>query len=434
MASSPLNIALVGFGTVGSGVARILKESAAMIEARAGQPIRIRHVIVRDPSRARDHLPAGVTPADSIDAILDDPETSLVVQLIGGTTVAYDYIEKFLAAGKDIVTANKALLYDRGVELFQQAAANGRTIGFEAAVAGGIPIINVVNQALTGNRIDAMEAILNGTSNFILTEMLERQQTYGDALAQAQQLGYAEADPAMDVDGTDAAQKLAILTWLAFGTKVSLTDCVQQGIGHLQLTDLQVAADLGYKIKLLATSRVNNNRLELSVQPTLLRLDRTIAQIDGPDNIIAVFGDAVGKTTYSGPGAGQLPTASAVIADIVDYATGRATATFASILRSTALQSLQVQPPEELSRRYYLRMTVEDRPHVLADITDVLGRNEISISLVRQDETPEENSNGSASLVIMTHRTTEARLRAADMELNQLHAVHGPCIRLPVVD
>ena len=434
MASSPLNIGLVGFGTVGSGVARILNESAELIAARAGQPVQIRHIVIRDPGRARDHLPAGVTPSDSIDGILADSETSLVVQLIGGTDTAYDYIQKFLAAGKDIVTANKALLYEYGVDLFRQAAADGRTIGFEAAVAGGIPIINVVNQALTGNRINALEAILNGTSNFILTEMLDRQQSYENALAQAQELGYAEADPAMDVDGTDAAQKLAILTWLAFGTEVSLTDCVQRGIDNLQLTDLQVAGELGYKIKLLATARVNEDRLELSVQPTLLRVDRTIAQIDGPDNIIAVYGDFVGKTTYSGAGAGQLPTASAVVADILDYATGRAAATFPSILRSTAGPSLQVQPPEELSRRYYLRLTVEDRPHVLADITDILGRHEISISLVRQDETPEENDDGLASLVIMTHRTTEGKLRAADMELNQLPAVHGACIRLPVAD
>ena len=435
-ADSPLNIALIGFGTVGSGVARILETEAESIAIRAGRPISIRHVVVRDTSKAREHLPPDATVSTSIDAVVADPNVQLVAQLVGGLDPAHDYMQRFLAAGKDVVTANKALVYAHGAELFETAKNLGRTIGFEAAVAGGIPIISAVTQALTGNRILGIEAILNGTSNFILTQMLDHEQSYDDVLKEAQRLGYAEADPAMDVDGTDAAQKLSILTWLAFGTSVRLDSFVRQGIDSLQLLDLQVAAELGYKIKLLATSRLKDGRLELSVQPTLIRRDRTVAQIDGADNIVAVTGDALGRATFSGAGAGQLPTASAVMADIIDYATGRSAVTFASILRSTGMSQLPLQPPEELTRRYYLRFTVEDRPHVLADITDVLGRNQISISSVRQDETPEDDEDGAglARLVIMTHRTTEGRLATADKELRQLACIRGDSINLPVAD
>ncbi|MEZ6130746.1 MAG: homoserine dehydrogenase [Planctomycetaceae bacterium] len=430
----PLNIALIGFGTVGSGVARILSNHAAAIATRAGRAVCVRRVVVRDPTKTREFLPEGITVTSDVQAVIDDPDIQLVVQLVGGIDPAYDYMQRFLTAGKDVVTANKALIYAHGADLFQLAADNSRTIGFEAAVAGGIPIISAVTQSLAGNRILSLEAILNGTSNFILTRMLDDRQTYGDALKEAQALGYAEADPAMDVDGTDAAQKLIILTRLAFSTSVKLPDIVQQGIDCLELLDLQVADNLGYKIKLLATSRLNKERLELSVQPTLIRKDRTIAQIDGANNIVAVEGDAIGRATFSGAGAGQLPTASAVVADIIDYATGRTALTFSSILRMLKQPSLPVQPKEELSRRYYLRMTVADRPHVLADITDVLGRNEISISSVHQDETPEDMDDGTARLVIMTHRTTEGRLQAADTELSQLDCIRGHKIRLPVAD
>lgn len=435
-ASPPLNIALIGFGTVGSGVARILQDQSDDIARRAGRSIHIRHVVVRDTAKARAHLPENASVSDSIDSAVADPNVQLAVQLIGGIEPAFDYLRTFLAAGKDIVTANKALIYEHGEELFRTAADQGRTIGFEAAVAGGIPVISAVTQALTGNDIISIEAILNGTSNFILTRMLADGQSYADVLKDAQDLGYAEADPTMDVDGTDAAQKLSILTWLAWGTPVRLQDFVRQGIDNLQLQDLQAASELGYKIKLLATARVHENRLELSVQPTLIRRDRTIAQIDGADNIAAVTGSAVGKTTFSGAGAGQLPTASAVMADIIDYATGRTAVTFPSVIRSFAKDSPQLQPQDELSRRYYLRLTVDDRPHVLADITDVLGRNDISISSVRQDETPEEDQAGAglASLIIMTHRTTEGRLRAADAELSRLGCIHGSRIRLPMAD
>ena len=280
-----------------------------------------------------------------------------------------------------------------GDELFSLAQSLGRTISFEAAVAGGIPVISTVCTALTGNRIVSIEAILNGTSNFILTRMLDRRQVYHDVLREAQQLGYAEADPAMDVDGSDAAQKLAILTRLAFGTVVPFDRIARQGIQNIDLQDLLAAADLGYRIKLLAVARLNSARLEMSVQPTLVRADRSIAMTSGAHNFLAIEGDAVGVLKLAGAGAGRMPTASAVVADLVDCITGRAACTFNALLRLQQRNPLPLHPTAEIARRQYLRFNVADRPHVLADIADVLGRHGISISSVRQDET-EDSADG----------------------------------------
>lgn len=431
-----LNVALVGCGTVGSGVVRILQTHGDLLAQRAGRRLHLKRVVVRDLHRQRPVNLQDCEVSDDIASVTGDSTVDVVIQVIGGISPARQYMTQVLSSGKDVITANKALLHAHGPELFELAKASGRTISFEAAVGGGIPVVAAITQALTGNRILSIEAILNGTSNFILSKMLDGRQTYEEVLAQAQALGYAEADPAMDVDGTDAAQKLAILTHLAFGTRVSLDQIVRQGIQQLELLDLQVAAELGYRVKLLATSRLSRGRLEVSVQPTLIRADRPVAQTNGADNIVAIEGDAVGLIRLSGAGAGQMPTASAVVADLVDYATGRASLTFQSLLRMQAQQPLPFQPPEDLSRRYYLRYTVADRPHVLADIADILGRHQISISSVRQDETPDDVEGGEAiaRLVIMTHRTTEGRLRAAGTEIDQLSSVRGLSIRLPMAD
>ena len=367
--------------------------------------------------------------------MIDDPEIHAAIHVVGGVNPARTDVTNLLQAGKDVITANKALLYAHGSELFALAHQLGRTICFEAAVAGGIPIISAVNTALTANRIVSIEAILNGTSNFILSRMLDRRQSYEDVLTEAQARGYAEADPAMDVDGTDAAQKLSILTQLAYGTTVPLRDIVRQGIQHIELLDLLVASVLGYRVKLLATSRISKGRLELSVQPTLVRNDRPVALTSGADNIVSIEGDAVGLMRFSGAGAGQMPTASAVLADVIDYATGRAAITFQSLQRLQEREPIPLQPQEELSRRYYMRFTVADRPHVLADIADILGRNEISISSVRQDETADvDDESGVARLVIMTHRTTEGRLREADAAIAALSSLRGSRIRMPIAD
>lgn len=432
--SNPLKIAVIGFGTVGSGVARLLSEHQEHICCQAGRTLEISRIVVRDASRKREWLPAHATVSTSIQDVANDPEIDLVVQLVGGIDPAHDYMTTFLKSGKDIVTANKALIYEHGDKLFQLAESQQRTIGFEAAVAGGIPIVGAISQSLTGNKIHSIEAILNGTSNFILTRMLNDHQNYDDVLKEAQALGYAEADPSMDVDGTDAAQKLAILSDLAFATPVRLDQFTKQGIEHIQLMDLQVAAELGFRIKLLATARRDADSLELALQPTLVDVDRTIAQTDGADNIVTVDGSASGRLVFAGAGAGQLPTASAVVADIIDYATGRTAVTFRSILKARQRPPLTLRPADELRRSYYLRFSVDDRPHVLADITDVLGRNEISLSSVRQDPSKTETANGqqTARLVMMTHETSEGQLRKATAELQALGCIRGEGIQLPV--
>ncbi len=430
-----LNIALIGCGTVGTGVAKILQSSRESLRQRSGRSMQLRRVVVKNVAKQRDVDFGGIPVSNDIRTVTDDPDIHLAIYVVGGISSAREDVTRLLQSGKDVITANKALLYAHGAELFALAGTMNRTICFEAAVAGGVPIISAVNTALTGNRILSIEAILNGTSNFILTRMLDRREPYDAVLAEAQARGYAEADPAMDVDGTDAAQKLSILTQLAYGTRVPLEDIVRQGIQQIELLDLLVAAELGYRVKLLATSRLAKERLEVSVQPTLVRADRAIGMTSGADNIVSIEGDAAGLLRFSGAGAGQMPTASAVMADVIDYATGRAAITFQSILRLQGQKPIPLQPQEELSRRYYLRFTVADQPHVLADIADILGRNEISISSVRQDETDDiEDESGVARLVIMTHRTTEGRLRNADREIAELSSIRGDRIRMPIAD
>ena len=428
-------IGLVGCGTVGTGVVRILQNSPDLLAAQTGHLLTLRHVVVRDLTRVRDVDLSGCAVANSLDALVADPAVRAVVHVVGGIEGPRQDMIRLLQSGKDVITANKALLCAHGDELFELARSLGRTIGFEAAVAGGIPIISTVCTALTANRILAIEAILNGTSNFILTRMLDRRQIYDDVLREAQQLGYAEADPAMDVDGTDAAQKLAILARLAFGTVIPFDRIARQGIQNIDLQDLLAAADLGYRIKLLALARLTTERLEVSVQPTLVRADRSIAMTSGAHNFIAIEGDALGVLKLAGAGAGRMPTASAVVADVVDCVTGRAACTFQALLRLQQRNPLPLHPSADIARRQYLRFNVADRPHVLADIAHVLGRHGISISSVRQDETEDSvDGTGVARLVILTHRASEGRLQAADNEIDCLDSLRGPRIRMPIAD
>jgi homoserine dehydrogenase len=330
-------------------------------------------------------------------------------------------------------------LCEHGPELFAAARERGRCIAFEASVAGGIPIISVLGQSMTANQITAIAAIINGTSNFILTEMFRTRASYDDTVREAQRLGYAEADPAMDVNGTDAAQKLTILTQLAYGTRVLPGQFPVQGIDTIEPTDLVYAHELGYAVKLLAVARLAKGQLEMHVQPTLIRHGRPLAQVNGAHNMIALTGDAVGQTWYSGPGAGQMPTASSVVADIIDVAVGRAAITFRRLDLWSEQPPCPLQPVAAIYRRYYLRFNVADRPHVMADITDILGRHAISLASVIQHEAPEPEAENGASaaivpLVIMTHRTTEGQLRTALAELNALDSVRNPSICMPVSD
>jgi len=433
---TPLKIGMIGLGTVGGGVAKVLIEHSDRITKRALRPVELRRVAVRDLTKPRSvDLPKGVL-TDRIQDIIDDDEIELAVQLMGGVEPAREIMLALLESGKDVVTANKALLCEHGEELFTRARELGRSIAFEAAVAGGIPIIAAIAGSLTGNQVTSISAILNGTCNFILTEMSEKDQPYEDAVRRAQELGYAEADPAMDVDGTDTAQKLGILTQLAFGTRVSPEQFPCTGIDTLQLADLKYAEELGYVVKLLAVARLVENRLELHVSPTLIRQHLPMADVGGVFNAVKIVGSVVGETWFSGQGAGQLPTASAVLADIIDTAVGRAQLTFATLDLTSNDSPYQVQPTDEIVRKFYLRFNALDQPHVLADITDILGRNGISIASVIQHESP-ENEGDEPDVVpvfIMTHRTTEGRMRAAETELNQLDSLHSPCVRMSVAE
>jgi len=443
----PLRVGLIGLGTVGSGVARIIMEGREVLARRAGREIQITRVAVRDLHKTREiAVPTSVLTDDPMEVATAD-DVDVVLELIGGICPARKILSTALDAGKSVVTANKALLCEHGDELFALAKKQGKCIAFEAAVAGGCPIIHILTQAMTANQITAIEAVLNGTSNFILTEMFHHNQPYDDAVRKAQRLGYAEADPAMDVDGTDAAQKLGILTLLAHGTRVTPDQFIVQGIDTIELADLKYAHELGYAVKLLATAKLTGGKLELHTQPTLIRHERPLAQVDGPYNIIALTGDSVGKTWFSGMGAGQEATASAVVSDIVDIAVGRADLTF-PLLSTEPINPLPLLPQNEIARRYYLRLNVEDRPHVMADITDILGRNEISIASVIQHEAPEPEDVIAAAvsdseksvpapvvpLVIMTHRTTEGQVRSARKELDALSCIRAPRICMPVSD
>ncbi len=434
----PLNIAIVGLGNVGSGVAKILTEHPERIVRRAGREIVIRKAVVRNPDRVRDAvLPDGVVTTD-IDSVINDPEIEVAVELMGGLHPAREVVLALLNAGKNVVTANKALIHEHGDEIFATARRLERTVAFEAAVAGGIPIIAAVGQSLAANQIVALQGILNGTSNYILSEMLLANKSYAEALAQAQKLGYAEADPTLDVDGTDAAQKLGILAQLAFGTKVPTAQFHVSGIDTLDQADIRYATNLGYTIKLLATARlVTDGRLQLSVRPTLVRRDRALAQTHGPFNAVLLEGDVVGQVSFTGRGAGQMPTASAVTADIIDLAIGRAQLTFRQLDLWNDGPGIAVLPAAETMSRFYLRLTVEDRSHVMADVTHILGKNGISLASVIQPEAPEVETSPetpTVSLVIMTHRTTSGQIATALEELGQLAAVRPPKTLLAVAD
>lgn len=444
----PLRIALFGLGTVGAGVAQLLLEEPERMCRRAGRSVTLKHVVVRDPEHPRDFaLPPGLLHADPEQA-LRDPEVDLVVELIGGLDIARTTIRQALEAGKDVVTANKALLSVHGPEILGLAKRLGRTVCFEAAVAGGVPIVAGIGQSLAGNQITSIEAVLNGTSNFILTRMAATGYHFFTVVREAQELGYAEADPTMDIDGTDAAQKLSILIQLAYGTRIDTRDMLRQGIESLEAADLAYAEELGYAVKLLAVAKLTDGCIEAHVQPTLVRVDRPLANVDGARNMIAVEGDAVGTLWWSGPGAGRMPTASAVVSDIIDVAVGRAPSTFAHLDLWDNHPPLPVLPIAEICRRSYFRFRVADRPHVVADIADILGRHEISLASIIQHEAPERDEDETESshacdldpmpanvpLVVMTHRASEGQLRAAEAELEQLPSLRTPWVRMPVAD
>lgn len=426
--SEPLGIALVGGGTVGGGVAKILLQHKDRLALRAGRPLALRRVVVRDPNKPRDPAVPRELLSTDIPAVINDPTVHVVVELIGGTTTARKVVLDALAAGRHVVTANKALLAEHGHEVFEAAREAGRAVCFEAAVAGGVPIIRALGESLAANQVTAIQGILNGTSNFILTAMDERGLSYAAALAEAQKLGYAEADPTLDVDGSDAAHKLAVLAQIAFGVAPRPHEIERHGIDKLDDMDIRFADELGYTIKLLAEAWTAGSQVALHVAPVLLRHTNLLAQVRGAYNAILVRGDVVGETLYQGPGAGQMPTASSVVADLIDLAVGRAQRTFAAAqLWSAASKGFTVEPAERVCSRFYLRLLVADRPGVLADVTRILADQEISISSVVQHEAEEEPA-GTVPLVIVTHYAQTGRFRTALAKIDRLPTVAGPAV------
>jgi homoserine dehydrogenase len=433
----PYGIALIGCGTVGSGVAKLLLEQPERLGARAGRPLVLRRVVVRDMAKARPvAVPASLLTTD-LRTVLSDPGIHLGVEVVGGIDWARRAILDLLEAGKDVVTANKALLAEHGAEVFDAGRKHGRAIAFEASVAGGIPIIAALAQCLAANQITSLQGILNGTSNFILTGMSEQGRSYPEVLAEAQKRGYAEADPTLDVDGTDAAHKLAILAQIAFGVSVPLAQIPRRGIADIQQADIHFARELGYTIKLLAEAWLEEKQKQLAihVSPVLLRHLTPLAQVRDAFNAINVIGDAVGHNLYYGRGAGQMPTASAVVADIIDMAVGRAQRTFQTLrLWSDRDSGITMRPPATVKTRFYLRLLVQDRPGVLADVAGILARHNISIASVIQHEALEDHEGDNVHLVIMTHAALTGSFRATLDELNRLESITPPIVYYPVED
>ncbi len=427
----PVHVGLVGMGTVGTGVVRVLQDSADHIASQAGRQIIVNHVVVQDPKKPRSvELPSDQLSND-LHRIADNPSISVVAVLLGGIEPARTICLELLRRGKDLVTANKALLAEHGPELFQAAREAGRSIAFEAAIGGGIPIVAAVSECLTGNRIASIRGILNGTSNFILTKMEQEGSAYQDVLALAQSEGYAEADPTMDVDGTDATQKLALLVHLAFGEWVPWTSIPRFGLETVDQELLRFADELGCRIRVVADANRGAESLSLRVGPALVRKGTPLAETQGAFNAVSVVGDAVGPLFFHGLGAGQMPTASAVVADIIGTVVGRSAITF----RQAGDVGISPKPDTCIQggqNPIFLRLHVADSPGVLADLTGILGGEGISIDSVIQH--PAKKEQPGVPLIIMTHRCpAEAVDRAVDT-LNKNPAVRSPISCLPVIN
>ena len=427
----PIKVGLLGLGTVGGGTLTVLRRNATEITRRAGREIVVVKAAVRDIEKARalaNALPLTLDPFE----IVDDPEIDIVVELIGGLSPAKELVMQAIANGKHVVTANKHLVAKHGNEIFAAAQAKGVMVAFEAAVAGGIPIIKALREGLTANRIEWLAGIINGTSNFILTEMRDKGAAFGDVLKQAQALGYAEADPTFDIEGIDAAHKLTILSAIAFGIPMQFDKAYTEGISKLTREDVQYAEELGYRIKLLGIARRAADGIELRVHPTLIPERRLIANVDGAMNAVLVKGDAVGPTLYYGAGAGAEPTASAVVADLVDV-TRLHTADPHHRVPHLAFQPDQLSdtpilPMDEVRTAYYLRLRALDRPGVLADITRILAEGGISIDAMVQKEPAEGETE--VNIILLTHITVEKHINAAIAKIEDLESISGPVMRI----
>ncbi|MBG7618380.1 homoserine dehydrogenase [Herbaspirillum sp. AP02] len=427
-----IKVGLLGIGTVGSGTFNVLKRNQEEIARRAGRGIEITMVAARNTARATELTHGEVKVVNDGNLVVNDPEIDIVVELIGGYDTARDLVLKAIANGKHVVTANKALIATHGNEIFKAAQEKGVMVAFEAAVAGGIPIIKALREGLTANRIQWVAGIINGTTNFILSEMRDKGLDFDVVLKEAQRLGYAEADPTFDIEGVDAAHKLTIMASIAFGIPVQFDKAHVEGITKLQASDITYAEKLGYRIKLLGITRQTEKGIELRVHPTLIPASRLIANVEGAMNAVVVRGDAVGEALYYGKGAGSEPTASAVIADLVDI-TRLATADPEHHVPSLAFQlnamaDTPVLPMSEVVTSYYLRIRVADQAGVLADVTRILADSTISIDAMLQKEPAEGEQQ--TDIIMLTHQTQEKNIEAAIAKIEALSTVVGKVTKI----
>ncbi len=415
-----VNVGIIGFGTVGSGTARVLVENAGLLRDRLGFPVTLRRIADLDIKRDRGiKLPKG-TLTTNADDILNDPEIDIVVELIGGIRKAKELILKAIKNKKNVVTANKALLAEEGAEIFKEAERQGVTLGFEASVAGAIPIIKVVSESLIANRINAAYGIVNGTSNFILTKMTNEGADFATVLKEAQALGYAEADPTLDIEGIDSAHKLTLLASLCYGIPLSFRKVYVEGITKITPLDISFASELGFKIKLLAIAKASDGKVELRVHPTMLPADTLISKVDGVLNAVYVNGDMTGDTLYYGRGAGDLPTGSAVVSDIADIARIVMSGGPAKVPMRLSAKPMKIKPIEDIESMYYFRFTAMDKPGVLSKISGILGKNRISIASVIQKG---RMLGGAVPLIILTHKAREKDVRKSLAEIDRLPIV-----------
>ncbi len=424
-----INVGLIGFGTIGAGVVKVLLENREDISARLGAELNLLKIADLDITTDRGiAVPDGILTTD-VNAILGNPEIAIVIELIGGYEPAREFVLKALESGQSVVTANKALLAKHGNELFAAARENGVDLYYEASVGGGIPIIKVLREALAGNRINSVCGILNGTCNYILTRMGDEGAAFGEVLAQAQELGYAEADPTFDIEGIDTAHKLAILTSLAFATPIAYERIHVEGITAIQPIDFAFAREFGYKIKLLAIAKQKEGRIEARVHPTMLPEEHLLAKIDGVFNAVFVNADALGPSLYYGQGAGMMATASAVVGDLVDIARNRRNGGLRRIpdlsFQEAAIRPADYRPMNEIACQYYLRFSAFDRPGVLSRIAGILGTNRISIASVIQQGRSREAADA-VPIVMQTHKAREADLKQALAEIDKLEIIAAP--------
>jgi len=427
----PVNVGICGLGTVGGGTFNVLKRNASEISRRAGRDIVVSHVGMRQTKAGYDF--DGCTISNDIFDVARDPEVDVVCELIGGYDIAFELVMTAIENGKHVVTANKALIAERGNEIFAAAKAKGVVVAYEAAVAGGIPIIKAVREGFAGNKINWLAGIINGTGNFILTEMRDKGRSFGDVLKEAQELGYAEADPTFDVEGIDACHKLTILSSIAFGIPLQFEKAYTEGISEITAQDVTYAEELGYRIKHLGISKRTDNGIELRVHPTLVPETRLLANVDGVMNAVVVHGDAVGPTLHYGAGAGAEPTASAVVADIVD------------VVRALGLNDAQRVPPlgfhdqqtdtpilpiDAIESAYYLRLQVEDRAGVMADVAKILGEQDISMEAILQKEP--QQIGGEANIILLTRKVLESNMNSAINAIEALNSTHGKIMRIRV--